>query len=657
MTDSARDPIMRVLMANGSIPHLSSHPASPRIPPVSPSSDGNGNLTIPVPINRATTPSLTPLPYNPDVVHLETSHSLAELRSLLASTGVVPSVRPTPRHVESANLLPSLLESRAASALPGSIEAGLRDMLHAQQEQLALLMSEKALRDIDNSKTQEKIYLQQIERQQQQQEHEDFSKILSDRNKPSQGATQVRRKPATPGGIMKGGSHANLPSNRAVSGDFSRSNSGLPGAEKLKQMLRFVGVKKDATQDNLGGPSNTRLNTAALHPTSRMTSYATAFEGVTNDRNISDLSKRSGDPNIPHRPFKGTAGARRVISSTLKEASYGGNDSQPSVIEHASYTISDSPPLTDICLSDYDPSLKSHGKEHGVSKLTLQSQTEIDLPSRMDDIYGQVRALMLSQDALRTQNANAMREALDTILESHNARLGGVEDAVSNWTQRKIEDARNRLTDALRRFEREERRKIELERQAERERSRTKDLQRSAESNLQKGREVRHQVAHDASGASQKRRESGLRAYIERQGKEAESRWRSVHDTGIQRSGEDHKGKLPMQDHPDYTGDALGTDFVGPMQYARIESWVDEQRRMSTTSSKHGKSHKPRLSGKETGTQTTLCEAGGHLVSGHHIPVISPACEGSAKFQQHNNFVARRFLGDGSPPAGSDTHP
>ncbi|TPX65132.1 hypothetical protein SpCBS45565_g05380 [Spizellomyces sp. 'palustris'] len=256
-----------------------------------------------------------------------------------------------------------------------------------------------------------------------------------------------------------------------------------------------------------------------------------------------------------------------------------------------------SPPLTNISLSDYDQDLSIEEMEDMLPTALQDS----DLSSHMDEIYAQIRALVLSQDALRTQNANELREALATVLKSHSTRIGGVVDAMARWTQRKMDDARNRLTEALQRCEREEQRKQDIEREVEKERNRAREMEKEQQ-RLRKVEMERRERDHDRDRG--KVRESRLRDFIERTKREAEQR-KTVdikakptaerkeaeevesRDADVRRNTSKRKGKMPASlGHNDRTTvlhEQPTSIVTGPVQNdnSRIEHWVEEQRRMS----------------------------------------------------------------------------
>ncbi|KAJ3163710.1 Rhophilin, Rho GTPase binding protein [Geranomyces michiganensis] len=564
---------------------------------------GGGDPFIGVGAGAPTVP-----PFNPDVSSSETLTRLVELRSALAATGIHPRLSTDPDRVKPArsNVGPAVnLETQR-------LTKEWKTLFETQRDTLAQLLIEKADSDIALSRIREQL-----------------------QNQLTVGAQGSGQKPrvstAGPGSIPPAVT-SEAPAEPAPYHPLNQMHRGKPqyglrrkpahpagtglasGAEKLRQILRFVGMKRGesaakVTQaHNLAVPP--RNGTQMDDAQSRKTSYATAPVG---DRNFSTASRALGNTERMARqqippvivssaaanPFNADGSAHRSLQSSQ----------QPSIVEHADEQRQQEQLLAELSLADYDnfcnaanaainaDSLNESPEGDMVEMLPV-AMPDTNLPSRLDDIYTQIRALMLSQDALRTQKANDMREALATILKSCDMRLGGVEDSMALWTQRKMDDARERLTDALERLDREERRKGGVERDAELDGRRARSTDRAREDmyRAEKARRERMDLTDERQRAELRDSERKIRELVEQEEREAE-RLRKASFSRDDRKG---KGKERVAEQgasgsrPPRSGrvENIRGHISQPQQQQqepasggeRIARWVEDQRRMSQSS-------------------------------------------------------------------------
>ncbi|TPX59823.1 hypothetical protein PhCBS80983_g02237 [Powellomyces hirtus] len=584
----------------------------------------------------------SPLPYNPEVSTAASLTRLVELRSALSASGIHPKAAEQRSDKPRLSGMPPLKIGQSSDV--ERLENEWKCLFESQKETLAQLLIEKAESDLNLSRIQEQLQIQQIQHQSQQsknvpQQHANtLAEIPVDkppyhplnstqRNKPHFGT--VRRKPAFPSsGIIKPTPVAgqDVKGKKPENAAFKPGASvGTSGAEKLRQILRFVGVKRDSQNSMLGGGG---ASSQALNPESRKSSYATAYEG---NRVFSTASRTMGNTERPYQEQAGPSvlprtpaatnvnpvitinGATPPRNGTAQKPSAASSvvASQPSFVELPATgddTTAHDQLLAELSLADYDINQSPEGD---MVEMLPMAVPDANLPSRMDDIYTQIRALMLSQDALRTQKANDMREALATILKSCNMRLGGVEDSMGRWTQRKMDDARLRLTDALERLDREDKRKKDVEREMQREQrnARMTDKHREDMYRQEKGRRERVDISDEQQRAEFRESERKIRELVEKEELQAEklrkaSFSRPARDEGrggptgdrnhvrdSRKTTSKGKERAVGEDHGTCSRQARAvrhsTDEAhaqGGQGSSRIARWVEDQRRMSMSS-------------------------------------------------------------------------
>ncbi|KAI8818760.1 uncharacterized protein EV422DRAFT_163824 [Fimicolochytrium jonesii] len=547
---------------------------------------------------------------------------LSQLRSALASSGISPTgqmqrkdiEKVTFPEIEQPEVLMAGIDTRGG-------EDAWKNLLDAERERVTKLLIDKADSDLRLSRLEEELQHQAIQNAEAKAKRDEEARETL-RNVPISNApyhplnavqrdkssvSPIKRKPAHPSGSRP--NPASDAKGKKPAGPARSFSAAAVGADRIRQLLRFVGRKKDG--------SGTSPN---LDPTSRKSSYATAYDGPPGGRIFSSASRLAEPPMRGHGPLpqppvqtrQAPAVSENVhFEATLqvpKPASLGPSQaslapSQRSVVEHASEDEHISRQLlAELKLEDYDV---IQSPERDMTEMLPIATPDADLPTRMDDIYTQIRALMLSQDALRTQKANDMREALTTILESYNLRIGGVEDNVGHWTKAKLEDARNRLTDALERVEREEKRKLDEERLA-----RGTDKLREQMYQREKSRREQREQEADRRRAEQRAFEKHFRQMVEEEERQAEKVRKDSYF--VPRDASYTAGRLSKDDDPDARGpkdasrrkkgeknqarDAESTSkskdkgkgradaHRSPPPAGRITEWVEEQRRMSQSS-------------------------------------------------------------------------
>ncbi|KAJ3134751.1 Rhophilin, Rho GTPase binding protein [Geranomyces variabilis] len=540
-------------------------------------------------------------PFNPDVTSSETLTRLVQLRSALSASGIHPRSSTDPGRAKSTQPHNA---GRAVHLETQRLTKEWKNLFDTQRDTLAQLLIKKADSDLALSRMHEQLQSRQMNGFQGNEQ----------RPRASSGAAAKNEAPAEPAPyhplnqMQRGKPQYGLRRKPA-----HPTGAGLAsGAEKLRQILRFVGMKRGESSAN-----NVHANNLAVPPRSsthpddaqsRKTSYATAPVG---DRNFSTASRALGNT----ERVANSQGPPIIVSSAANPTNTGvaarrsaQSSQQPSIVEHADEQRQHEQLLAELSLADYDEfcdaanaAINADGlnesPEGDMVEMLPVAMPDTNLPSRLDDIYTQIRALMLSQDALRTQKANDMREALATILKSCDMRLGGVEDSMGRWTQRKMDDARERLTDALERLDREERRKGGVERDAELDARRTRGTDRVREDmyRAEKARRERMDRTDERQRTEIRDSERKLRELVEQGEREAEKLRKASFSLDDRKGkGKEREGGGSRQPRSGQANEVRASQQAHqqhqqpPQEHAaggeRIARWVEDQRRMSQSS-------------------------------------------------------------------------
>ncbi|KAJ3176324.1 Rhophilin, Rho GTPase binding protein [Geranomyces variabilis] len=622
-------------------------------------------------------------PFNPSVSSSATLTRLVELRSALSASGIHPRSSTDPTRPKSTQ--PHNAE-RAVNLETQRLTKEWKNLFETQRDTLAQLLMEKADSDLALSRLHEQMQNQQMTGFQGSGQKPRVSTGAAAKNEAPAGPAPyhplnqmqrgkpqygLRRKPAHPAG------------------------TGLTsGTEKLRQILRFVGMRRGESSANNVHAKNlavpARSGTQPDDAQSRKTSYATAPAG---DRNFSTASRalgyteRAAHQQNPPIIVKSAANPSNAGVAAQRSAQ---SSQQPSIVEHADEQRQQEQLLAELSLADYDEfcdaanaAIKADGlnesPEGDMVEMLPVAMPDTNLPSRLDDIYTQIRALMLSQDALRTQKANDMREALATILKSCDMRLGGVEDSMGRWTQRKMDDARERLTDALERLDREERRKGGVERDAELDARRARGTDRAREDmyRAEKARRERMDRTDERQRTELRDSERKLRELVEQGEREAEKLRKasfSLDDRkgkGKERIGEREGGgsrqtRSGQADETRANQHAHQQRQQPPQELAaggeRIARWVEDQRRMSQSSlgqvsdGDAGKGFKTNTSQNRPGdssrahTRANNADASYERIASAAAAAAAAGVSAAFRFEQHGGEDSPRYLYEHAGP-------
>ncbi|KAJ3017941.1 hypothetical protein HKX48_003267 [Thoreauomyces humboldtii] len=495
-------------------------------------------------------------PYNPDAPSASTLTRLVHIRSALVSSGV------TSRNPAGHLARPMSKQPDETVIEDKHFQNGWKHLFESQKETLAQLLVDKAQSDLALSKIQEMLAMQQI---QHEANHDHPSRIITPsapvQNRPLPDPVRpttlsVKRKPVFPSQV--GGNERKVSSSNV--GQPKATPTGPNATEKLRQIMRFVSGKRDSQ--------------ASLGSTQRDAQGSSDARAFSSSRNISSVEQRrsSGAPTRERRPLPQPSGAG------IDKPRHSAKSTGP--IRHGTDRVQQQSPeddphtdqlLAELSLADYDI---SRPLEKDLRSMLPVESRDDNLPSRLDDIYTRIRALMLSQDALRKRNANEMREALDTILENYQMRVGGVDDSMSRWTQRQMEDARARLTDALDRVDREDQRETRGEgKEASRKDSRKHDNRASASYSREIGD---HRQMREA-GEQRSRRDHAVEN--DQQHRHPDARRSHGHDDRVPEQG--RSNPVQAAQNINRKGKQRSTEEPRLGESSRVNSWVEEQRRMS----------------------------------------------------------------------------